>query len=1355
MIKISKQKNLLVIVSLTLLLISCVYVSLMPSAHATELTLQQKGLSIMNDVIGLDIAKYAVTTTQVDPQASYLGVAPQENVAYDLTSDASKLKALYTFAYGELQMIHVLEREGSPSLVKPATSNNDVELAKVFLSNYQAYTANPLFGELKSTLDNIDPNKNITKTSGNTVLEITTNNGYTSFRWYYKYNGAEAEYSKAIAIVFKDGFLSGFVDNWQFYTVGSTSVNLTEKEAVAIALEAAKTHSWSLKLEDDALEEKNFNESNVRWTSLIFDCSLGANKARSEDPLMLFPVWRVGIALNKWYGHLYGIEVDIWADTKEVRYFQEAWSSLPPPEGAPTANISTSGELTNKISDENPANISATQVSVAAETEPNTIYWIVFLTVAVALTGTALIYVYKKKNYCNLLRRRSLKTGGILLCVLTISIIFLASIATVNAATKTAVIWGSESTGAGPPYYPTNWRKSPAELSQQPVTASILRGYFQQGGYTAYNNQGENGATSNRDAVLSAIGTYTDADSRVAFVDFDHGNGNDINGEFHFMFEDNVGTYGIGTWENGVYDRDIYWRTWYGKTLFAFINTCNSATLTHLHTGEPWQGYGTQGAKGLAYAFTHGRTVVDKEQTPEFNIESHISDDGYFYPDDGSQVFIGFVGGSASLSQPIPYPNGIHDYYEWVDAFFEYALLYDTMSVNAALDHASFELWTKYFWESDVPLRDFTSYWWEADPSETGPGSLAVYGNGRIRLKSYGDDFNDLNYNGWTVTQGSWSASTGKLKSQQGYSRIRTNQQFTTDRHVRVQVKTLTAGPNNWDVAWVIAKYLDANNMVYGLLHKNGLVELAIVKNGQKLMWSGSSPFSPLNKNTIDVNIVGTKAWVWVNGNLKLTVTHDWLNDFSGYTALYTHTSSTAEFDDITVITQTYQTTYHKLIISSGTGGSTSPSPGAYNYAEGTPVTVTANPQSGYVLDQWLLDGQPAGSNPTKIVTMNQFHTLQANFRPGLYYDLTISTGSGGSTTPSPGTYEDILEGTPVIVTANPNSGYVFDHWELDYQPAGSNPTIIVTMNSNHNLQAYFAVAPSYSWVSSIYDDDGAVYSPENLVGWEPDEQFATIVGYGPYQYFGYIIGAMNEQTAGHIYMYGSGDGPLYVYASSNGYNFDLVSVPYVSSGSPYWIDCGSYLSPFNYIAVTAEDPNYIYSISLDSVRVEPPTYHTLTISSGSGGSTTPSPGAYQYAEGTPVSVTANPDSGYVLDYWLLDGNNAGTQNPITVTMNSDHNLQANFREGAVYHTLTVDAYDGYFGNPLYPAIWIDGDLEGYGDVSVQVTEGWHLVEVEDPVWNDYGFYDYFWYFTDGYGNGENHPVYSNTYITAVYYPWY
>lgn len=895
----SKRKLLLVTVFLTMLLISSAYAALIPNVNAAETTIQEKGLSILGDVVGLDLAKYTVTTKeyQLGSSASYLGVVPQENVAYDLTSDASKLKVLCTFANGNLRMIHVLEREGPPSLVKPTPFANALGMVKDFLSNYQIYTANPLFGELRSTLDTVDVNKNLTKTIGTKHLEVTINNGYTSFKWYYTSNGVIAPFSKFVSLVFKDGFIAGFVDNWQLYNIGTASVNFNEKEAIAIALDAAKAHSLSLKLEANTLDAKNFNESNVRWTSLIFDNSLNANKARGEDVLALYPVWRVGIALDKWYGYMYGIEVDVWADTGEVRSVQEAWSTMPPPEGVPSVDMNKVDNLSSQVSDEKPADILSSQAPAVAEVELNPVMWVALSTLASAFTGTALIFLHKKKSSSiHLLKPRYFKIGGMLLCGLILSMIVLAPVATVTATTKTAVIWGSESTGAGAYQEPwINWRKSKAEVDQQRATAITLRSYFQDGGYAAYNHQGIQSPGSMKTQILSDIQTYTSGSSRVAFVDFDHGVGGYISGEWHYMFEDNRGTWHDGGWhpEDGVYDKDIFPWTWYGKTLFAFINTCLSANLT-------LQGYGTQGAIGLPYAFTHGRMVVNREQTPSFNIESHMSDDAYFYPDDGSQVYIGFPWGSASLSQRMPYPSGSYNYSKWVERFFYYALYYDGMSVNQALDHASFDLWGMYFANPYVPLRDFTAYWWNANPETMPHSTMAVYGNGRLRLKSFGDDFDDGNYNGWTVTMGSWSASTGKLRSQQQNSLIRTNQQFTTDRYVRVQAKTLTAGPGNGDVAWVMAKYVDLNNMVCGSLHKNGLVQLAIVKNGQTLTWSGSSSFNPLNTNTIEVNIVGTKAWVWINGNLKLTVTHEWLDDFSGYTALYSH-SSTAEFDDITV----------------------------------------------------------------------------------------------------------------------------------------------------------------------------------------------------------------------------------------------------------------------------------------------------------------------------------------------------------------------------------------------------------------------------------------------------------------------
>lgn len=738
-------------------------------------------------------------------------------------------------------------------------------------------------------IDDVDVNENITRTIGNTQLEVTSYNGYTSIKWYYTFDGAVAPYSKFVSLVFKEGFLAGFIDNWQFYNIGTTNITFSREEAITIALETAKTHSYSLKLDANALETQNFNESNIRWTSLIFDDSLDADKTRNEDLLTLYPVWRVGIALDKWYGHLYGIIVDIWADTGEVRYVQEAWSTLPPPEGTPRADIT-------------PVEDEVKQASISGGNNLSAIMLVVLPTLIAAITGTASFWLHSKKNSksSHLLKPRSLKIGGILFCFLILSAIALAPIATVSAATNTAVIWGSESTGAGPPN--NNWRKSEQEILYQRYVASLIKGYFETGGYTAYNHQGILNPGSSKTQILYDIETYSDDNSRVAFVDFDHGVGNSKNGEFHFMFEDNVGTMGEGDpWENGVYDMEIYYKAEKCKTTFAFISTCMSSRLTHPETGQPWQGWGYYGARGLPYAFTRGRMVKDKGSTPGFTIFSHMSDDAYFDPDDGSQVYIGFPYGSPSLTQPIPYPTGSHDYWEWVDRFFKQALFYD-ISVNQALDHACFEIWGMWFANPYVPIRNFTAHWDEVGDQEH--CNITVYGNGRIKLENFADDFNNGNYNGWTVSQGSWTVSSGKLRAQQGFSLIRTGQQFTTNRHVRTKVRTLTAGPDSWDVAWVIAKYLSSSYQVYSLLHKNGDVELALIYNGQTLMWTASTPFSPYNWNTIDIDIVGTKAYVSVNGNSYLKITHSWFDNFSGYTALRTFTSSTAEFDDITVVNE-------------------------------------------------------------------------------------------------------------------------------------------------------------------------------------------------------------------------------------------------------------------------------------------------------------------------------------------------------------------------------------------------------------------------------------------------------------------
>ncbi|MCH1612546.1 MAG: VCBS repeat-containing protein [Flavobacteriales bacterium] len=79
---------------------------------------------------------------------------------------------------------------------------------------------------------------------------------------------------------------------------------------------------------------------------------------------------------------------------------------------------------------------------------------------------------------------------------------------------------------------------------------------------------------------------------------------------------------------------------------------------------------------------------------------------------------------------------------------------------------------------------------------------------------------------------------------------------------------------------------------------------------------------------------------------------------------------------------------------------------------------------------------------------------------------------------------------------------------------------------------------------------------------------------------------------------------------------------------------------------------------------------YTLTASTGEGGSVAPSTGSFN--AGTQVSVTATPNSGYTFSGW----SNGSTANPLTVTLNSNTSITANFALIPVY-TITVSAEDG------------------------------------------------------------------------------
>ena len=106
-----------------------------------------------------------------------------------------------------------------------------------------------------------------------------------------------------------------------------------------------------------------------------------------------------------------------------------------------------------------------------------------------------------------------------------------------------------------------------------------------------------------------------------------------------------------------------------------------------------------------------------------------------------------------------------------------------------------------------------------------------------------------------------------------------------------------------------------------------------------------------------------------------------------------------------------------------------------FTLAEGASVTFTAEPDTGYEVEQWSVNGTPVSgeTNSTYTYTAGSAGAvITVAFRPVEY---TVSwTAEHGTVTADgySGSAASIRGGTQVTFTAAPHNGYVFDHWTID-----------------------------------------------------------------------------------------------------------------------------------------------------------------------------------------------------------------------------------------------------------------------------------------------------------------------------------
>lgn len=174
--------------------------------------------------------------------------------------------------------------------------------------------------------------------------------------------------------------------------------------------------------------------------------------------------------------------------------------------------------------------------------------------------------------------------------------------------------------------------------------------------------------------------------------------------------------------------------------------------------------------------------------------------------------------------------------------------------------------------------------------------------------------------------------------------------------------------------------------------------------------------------------------------------------------------------------------------ILSAIGGTTNPAPGKYNYSENVEIIIEAIPDEGFKFDHWIINGTVYYDNPVTITVVGNT-IVQPVFAEKVKYNVTINTTEGGTTSPEPGTYQ-YHEDTEVNIQALPDSGYVFDYWEIDGEISYNNP-ITITVTKNMSITAYFRAGGIFGVVG------------ETIL---PGEAYGEIISEGDYIYSTYTI---------------------------------------------------------------------------------------------------------------------------------------------------------------------------------------------------------------------------------------------------------
>ncbi|HPS02225.1 MAG TPA: InlB B-repeat-containing protein, partial [Candidatus Sumerlaeota bacterium] len=300
------------------------------------------------------------------------------------------------------------------------------------------------------------------------------------------------------------------------------------------------------------------------------------------------------------------------------------------------------------------------------------------------------------------------------------------------------------------------------------------------------------------------------------------------------------------------------------------------------------------------------------------------------------------------------------------------------------------------------------------------------------------------------------------------------------------------------------------------------------------------------------------------------------------------------------------------LLVDPTVGGTVTPNPSSPDglYDDNTTVTLTATPAGGYVFEEWT--GDASGTTTETQVVMSANRTVTGRFVliSQQKHTLTLLKKGDGTVTPNPASADGkYTQGTVVTVTATPGAGSAFVGWLGDVPPLmeQTNP-LQITLDADKTLMADFDKRSTVTYpLTVLFDGTG--------------------------------FGGVTRNPAGTVF--------------SAGTTVTLAAVPDSDSVFGGWTgDVPTTQALVNPILVTMDSTKTI------TARFDPDGFCDLVVLAENG-TVNVSPDGTTFPRGTTVTLTATPTPGYRFTGW--SGSATGTLNPLTINMNTNKTIRANF----------------------------------------------------------------------------------------------